>query len=192
MAIEERHRRWILFGVGAGAFASLLALEIITETEAASLTDLAIDAIHILLTITASVGVALLVQRVQKQHEEKLELLKDLDIARVEGDHWRARVQSHVDGLKAGLDAQFRDWGLTSAEGEVGLLILKGLNHKEIATVRETSEATVRQQAQAIYRKADLPGKTAFSAFFLEDLLPPEAMLRNTPAASAASHRERI
>jgi hypothetical protein len=37
----------------------------------------------------------------------------------------------------------------------------------------------VRQQAQSIYRKAGLPGKTAFSAYFLEDLLPPEAMLNN-------------
>jgi hypothetical protein len=33
----------------------------------------------------------------------------------------------------------------------------------------------VRQQAQSIYRKARLPGKTAFSAYFLEDLLATEA-----------------
>ena len=177
MIMEEKHYRWLLFGIGTGAFILLLTLEVITETEAASVADLALDAVHILLTIAASVGVALLVQRLQKQHEEKMALIKDLDLARIEGDHWRSQVQCHLDGLKAGLDTQFRDWGLTAAEGEVGLLILKGLSHKEIATVRETTEATVRQQAQAIYRKADLPGKTAFSAYFLEDLLPPEEML---------------
>ena len=190
MTLEEKHLRWILLGIGAGAFVSLLTLEVVTETESVSLADLAVDATNILLTIAASVGVALLVQRMQKQHEEKIALLKDLDIARVEGDRWRSKVQSHVNGLKAGLDTQFQEWGLTGAEGEVGLLILKGLNHKEIATVRQTTEATVRQQAQSIYRKAALPGKAAFSAYFLEDLLPPEAMLHRSSGEHAMPVRK--
>ena len=71
------------------------------------------------------------------------------------------------------MDQQFQAWGMTAAEREVGLLILKGLSHKEIAALRATTDATVRQQAQAIYRKAGLPGKTAFSAYFLEDLFVP-------------------
>ena len=45
--------------------------------------------------------------------------------------------------------------------------------------MRATSDATVRQQAQAIYRKAGLPGKTAFSAYFLEDLFVPEVPQTN-------------
>jgi DNA-binding NarL/FixJ family response regulator len=50
--------------------------------------------------------------------------------------------------------------------------MLKGLRHKEIATMRETSERTVRQQALTIYKKAGLDGRTDLAAFFLEDLLP--------------------
>ena len=84
------------------------------------------------------------------------------------------------------MDRQFQDWGLTGAEREVGLLILKGLSHKEIAALRATTEATVRQQAQSIYRKAELPGKTAFSAYFLEDLLTPDMMRGEATAVSAA------
>lgn len=101
-------------------------------------------------------------------------LLRDLAIAQAEGDGWRNKVRSHLAGLKAGMDRQFQDWGMTPAEREVGLLILKGLSHKEIATLRATTEATVRQQAQSIYRKANLPGKTGFSAYFLEDLFVSE------------------
>jgi DNA-binding CsgD family transcriptional regulator len=82
-------------------------------------------------------------------------------------------VQSKLNGIKVEMEAQFRQWGMTAAERDVGLLILKGLNHKEIAALRGTSEATVRQQAQSIYQKAELPGKTAFSAYFLEDLFAP-------------------
>jgi DNA-binding CsgD family transcriptional regulator len=73
---------------------------------------------------------------------------------------------------------------MTSAEREVGLLILKGLSHKEIAALRATTDATVRQQAQAIYRKAGLPGKTAFSAYFLEDLLVPAGIANDLHARS--------
>ena len=62
---------------------------------------------------------------------------------------------------------------MTAAEQEIGLLMLKGLSHKEIATLRDTAEATVRQQAQSIYQKSGLPGKSAFAAYFLEDLFAP-------------------
>lgn len=192
MSLDDKRARWLLLGISAGAFVLLLNLEVITETEPMSLADLAVDATHILLTIVATAGAVLLLQRTQKQQEENMALHRDLGIARAEGNHWRSKVQSHINGLKAGLDSQFRDWALTGAEREVGLLILKGLNHKEIATARNTTEATVRQQAQSIYRKAQLPGKTAFSAYFLEDLLPPEAMLSNPPTESSTAIRENL
>jgi DNA-binding CsgD family transcriptional regulator len=171
--LSEWQLRWLLGGIGAGCFALLLALEIATEPDEITLPDLIVDAATILLTISSAVGVALLVQRIHVQHEEKLTLLRDLEVARAEGEDWRNRVQTHLTGLKEELDRQFESWGMTAAEREVGLLILKGLSHKEIATLRTTSDATVRQQAQAIYRKAGLPGKTAFTAYFLEDLFVP-------------------
>ena len=173
--LSERRIRWVLAGIGLGSFALLLTLEIATEEDEIGLFDLLVDALTIMLTISAAVGVALLTQRMHAQHEEKLALLRDLETARAEGNGWRTKVRAHLAGLKAGMDTQFQAWGMTAAEREVGLLILKGLSHKEIAALRATTEATVRQQAQAIYRKANLPGKTAFSAYFLEDLFAPEA-----------------
>ena len=180
----ERKIRWLLTGAGAGCFGLLLLLEIVTEGDELSPLDLLVDAVGILLTIGAAVGVALLAQRMQAQHEEKVALLRDLEIARAEGNGWRAKVRAHLAGLRNGLDQQFEAWGMTAAEREVGLLILKGLSHKEIASLRATTEATVRQQAQAIYRKAGLPGKTAFSAYFLEDLFAPD--FASEPAGAGA------
>jgi DNA-binding CsgD family transcriptional regulator len=69
------------------------------------------------------------------------------------------------------INQQFDDWQLTNSEKEVGRLLLKGLSLKEIAVIRNTLEKTVRQQASAIYKKADLSGRHAFSAWFLEDIL---------------------
>jgi DNA-binding CsgD family transcriptional regulator len=173
--LSERQLRWMFGGGGAGCFALLLAFEVATEGTELTLLDLACDAVSMLLTIGAAVGVALLLQRIHAQHEEQVALLRDLEVARAEGEGWRTKVQSHLAGLKGAMDRQFQAWGMTTAEREIGLLILKGLSHKEIAALRATTDATVRQQAQSIYRKAGLPGKTAFSAYFLEDLFVPEA-----------------
>ena len=81
------------------------------------------------------------------------------------------------------MDNQFHEWGMTNAEREVGLLMLKGLSHKEIAILRATAEATVRQQAQSIYQKTNLSGKTVFCAYFLEDLFAPEDVMNGRAAA---------
>lgn len=69
------------------------------------------------------------------------------------------------------INQQFNDWKLTNSEKEVGRLLLKGLSLKEIAIIRNTLEKTVRQQASSIYKKADLNGRHAFSAWFIEDIL---------------------
>jgi DNA-binding CsgD family transcriptional regulator len=168
--LSERQIRAILAAVGVGSFLLLMTLDVLTEQDEIKPLELLVDAVTVLLTISAAVGVALLALRMQAQHEEKMTLIGDLETARKEGQHWRSKVQSKLNGIKAEMEAQFRLWGMTAAERDVGLLILKGLNHKEIAALRGTSEATVRQQAQSIYQKAKLPGKAAFSAYFLEDL----------------------
>jgi DNA-binding CsgD family transcriptional regulator len=174
--LSERQLRWLLGGLAIGCFALFLALETATQDEAVTLLDFVGDAANLLLTIGAATVSTLLLLRIRAQHEEQMTLIRDLAIARAEGSGWRAKVHSHLAGLRSEMDRQLQDWGMTEAERDVGLLILKGLSHKEIATLRNTTDATVRQQAQSIYRKAGLPGKTAFSAYFLEDLLTSEAV----------------
>ena len=87
-----------------------------------------------------------------------------------------------LQGLGAALDRQFERWALSEAEKEVALLLLKGLSHKEIAELRSVTEATARQQARAMYKKAGLSGRAHLAAFFLEDL-----MLPSSPAPPAAA-----
>ncbi|MBC3766509.1 helix-turn-helix transcriptional regulator [Neptunicella marina] len=66
---------------------------------------------------------------------------------------------------------QLHDWKLSDSEKEVSMLMLKGLNFQEIASLRNTKEKTVRQQASSIYAKSGLEGRHEFAAWFLEDFL---------------------
>lgn len=104
---------------------------------------------------------------------------RELIASRADAQRWSREAQDVLKGLGAAIDRQFDTWGLTPAERDVALLQLKGLRHKEIAELRQTSERTVRQQALLIYRKAGLTGRTDLAAFFLKDLLLPD--VRHSP-----------
>jgi DNA-binding NarL/FixJ family response regulator len=149
-----------------------MALEVLTESEAIEPMDLIGDALQTALIVATAVGVTLLTGRFQSEREEKAALSHDLKLARAEGEAWRGRAQSYLSGLAEEIEKQFETWQLTGAEREVGLLMLKGFSHREIAGLRGTTEATVRHQARAAYQKSNLPGRSAFCAYFLEDLLP--------------------
>ena len=128
------------------------------------------------LLMTVAGGWALyLLARLRSLGRRARELDHRLELASAEAEHWREEARGVLLGLGEAIDKQFVRWQLTTAEKEVGLLLLKGLSLKKIAGLRQVSERTVRQQAQVIYRKGGLAGRADLSAFFLEDLLlPPE------------------
>jgi len=97
---------------------------------------------------------------------------------RLQSASWRADAQKFIQGLSQAIDEQLGRWNLSSAEREVAFLLLKGLSMKEIAGVRHTSEKTARSQAQSVYTKSGLSGRSELAAFFLEDLLLPPARLK--------------
>ena len=120
--------------------------------------------IELVVLFAASVGAAFLSRGLMQSRT-------DLAEAIVEAEQWRQESRVIIRGLGVVIENQFGRWDLTKAEAEVGLLLLKGLSHKEIASARETTERTAREQARALYRKSGLSGRSALSAFFLEDLL---------------------
>jgi DNA-binding CsgD family transcriptional regulator len=152
---------WAVAGVIAG-IAGLMTLEIIEEPDM-TLGQILMELAEPVLIVLAVAGVVHLLGRMQRQHREQLSLMRDLEVARSEGAQWRADMRELLKGLGSAIDAQFDRWQLTAAE-------------REIALARDTSERTIRQQAQSIYGKANLSGRAALSAFFLEDLLLPREL----------------
>lgn len=164
---------WAVLAIIAG-ISTLMMIELIEEPDL-TLVEILYEAIQptlIVLTVTATLY---LLGRTNRQHQEQLSLIRDIEVARAEGTQWRTDMRELLKGLSAAIDAQFDRWQLTAAEREVALLLLKGLSHREIAALRDTSERTIRQQSQAIYGKSNLSGRAALSAFFLEDMLLPRS-----------------
>lgn len=162
---------WAVLAIIAG-ISALMIVEMIEEPTM-TLSDILLELIEPTLVILTVTGVLYLLGRTKRQHQEQLSLLRDIEVARAEGVQWRTDMRELLKGLSCAIDAQFDRWQLTAAEREIALLLLKGLSHKEISTLRDTSERTIRQQAQSIYSKSNLSGRAALSAFFLEDLLLP-------------------
>jgi DNA-binding CsgD family transcriptional regulator len=132
---------------------------------------------HLVLEVLAGtlaiVGVGLFVRHGWTMHVAAEGLENDLHAMEAAAGRWREEARTALEGLGAAIDREFAKWGLTDAERDVALLLLKGLSHKEIASQRHTSEGTVRQQALSIYRKSGLSGRSNLAAFFLEGLTLP-------------------
>lgn len=166
-------RRVAVTAVLFGVIALLMAVDVATDAWTGA------DALHLLVEITvmlvALAGAVGLWRSLRAAERRAARLDVDLAAARVEAARFRSEAHAALQGLGVAIDKQFDRWSLTAAEREVGLLLLKGLSHREIAEVRSTGEATVRQQALIVYRKAGLRNRSDLSAFFLEDLLLPRA-----------------
>ncbi len=155
----------IATSVAFGLIAALIASDLLIDgREGVSASHLVLEGLVLMMALA---GAGLTLRRF-------LRIKRDLETARQDTNHWRDQHRALVQGLGAAISEQFVAWRLTPSEAEIGMLLLKGLSHAQIADLRGTSERTVREQSRALYRKAGLEGRADLAAFFLEDLLPPQ------------------
>jgi DNA-binding CsgD family transcriptional regulator len=153
------------------AIAVLIGVDLVGDSETGvDQGHLMIEALVMLLAVA---GVVALWWGLRAAEARAARLDVDLETARAEAARYKEEAREALRGLGEAIDSQFERWALTPAEREVGLLMLKGLSHREVAELRATSEPTVRQQALMIYRKSGLRNRSELSAYFLEDLLLP-------------------
>ena len=69
------------------------------------------------------------------------------------------------------LDERFADWKLTPAEKDVALFAIKGFSTQDIADLRGVSDGTIKAQTNAIYRKADVTGRSQLLSLFIDELI---------------------
>ena len=159
--------------------AILISIDIADDyVEGESLIHLAIEFFVVLFSCVALVFI---IKEYREMQNTNIELQSDLEKTKVDASKWRADAERYLEGLGSAIDKQMTRWEFSTAEKEVGLLLLKGFSFKEIADLRDTTERTARQQSLNIYKKSSLDGRASFSAFFLEDLLLPPSESDHNP-----------
>lgn len=171
-------------GLAVLLFLTLAATETIGSSDPFSLVEFGSDLFEMALLALAVVFTSYSTQEIREARIEQKDLLDKLSAARADGEKWRSTALVHANGLSSAIRQQFAAWRLTASECDVASLMLKGLSHKEIAQIRNSSAATVRQQAAAIYGKSGLASRAELSAYFLEDLFPSESERGNGPAGT--------
>lgn len=173
-----RSRLWLL-GIGLALVSAVLVGRDIVEDVA-----LHMPAFHVIEDLVLAAvwlgGVGLFAVNIESLRRSSLRLSQDLSATRTDLETFRR-------GLGDEIERQLEAWSLTPSEKQVAQLLLKGLGHREIAEIRDTSEKTVRQQAARVYQKAQVAGRAELSAFFLEDFLAPTGAERPSLGSAETS-----
>lgn len=149
---------------------ALTTVDLVRESGPFDLGDVVINFADELLLLGAMAAVAWTMRRVDDLSENQDALANNIARSIAQGETWRQHRKGEIEALGRAIEDQFKAWRLTAAEIDIAGLMLKGASLKEIALARDTSEATIRQQAQSVYRKSGLSGRAELSAYFLETL----------------------
>lgn len=166
-------RNWTWAGVLASAAALVLAMagfDLWVESEEFAPADFTFELLDRSILVGAMVAVAWVTVSLRDLRAEQGRMQADLARAVALGEDWRSQSRAALEDLGAAIRAQFDAWALTRAEADIAGLILKGVAMGDIARLRRTSETTIRQQAQSIYRKSGLSGRAELAAYFLDSL----------------------
>jgi DNA-binding CsgD family transcriptional regulator len=169
--VNATHERYLV--VAIAALVVLMLVDMLGElAEGTSVFHVVVEGSAI---VAGLVAVGTILRRLRASLRETHGLREQLATSRADAERWAREARNLIDGLSGAIDDQLERWELSAAEKDIALLLLKGLEHKEIAELRGVSETTVRQQARSLYRKASLAGRHELAAFFLEDLLGPRS-----------------
>ena len=69
------------------------------------------------------------------------------------------------------MDEFFDDWALSPSERDVAMFALRGFGNAEIATLRGKSEATIKTQINAVFRKAGVASRAQLMGVFVDAMM---------------------
>jgi DNA-binding CsgD family transcriptional regulator len=92
--------------------------------------------------------------------------------------HFSRRRQEVEDQLEIAsgaffsmIEKKFSEWALSKSEREVALYAIRGYPNSEIADIRGKSEATIKSQIGAIFKKANVTNRSELLSEFIELLI---------------------
>ena len=172
-----------------GAIAALVAVDVASDlAEGVTLGHATLEGAVLVLAVAGLAWVAL------RAWSERRRLVGEMGQLRSENAswqknaaRWKAEAEAATRGFAEAVDQEFLRWGLTVAEREVALLLLKGVSLKDISGARGTAERTARQQAASVYAKAGVTGRSELASYFLDALPAPSSSSSEPHSAEAGA-----
>ncbi len=84
------------------------------------------------------------------------------------------QIKAASGAFFAMMEECFVEWSLTPSERDVALFAVRGQSNTEIAALRGTSEATIKTQINAIFRKAGVTNRAQLVSQFVDVLIATE------------------
>lgn len=82
---------------------------------------------------------------------------------------------AHLHRLRVDFDQhvkiKFNQWGLSDAEQDIALLMLRGLSNSDIADLRDTKLGTVKLQSHKVLQKSGTTSRTEFMSIFMDEFM---------------------
>lgn len=69
------------------------------------------------------------------------------------------------------VNTHFKNWNLTKSEHEIGMLLLKGLDLSEIASIRDSKIGTIKVHCNKIYKKSNCKSRAEFMSILMDDII---------------------
>lgn len=119
------------------------------------------DLVHLVFEVLAVAGLGYAVVTLRAYHL----------LLRAEAEATKDTIQMLRGNFDEVLQNKFEDWGLTIAERDVTLLIIRGLSVAEIASARSTAQGTIKTQSTSIFRKIGVRSKTELMSVIIDEFL---------------------
>jgi len=150
-----------LFLVGSVIFFVFDVASDIYERVLASNAPSLVDLTHLLFEVFSALALMMAIRILIRQ-------LRWLQVRNTQQSESLNFLRGEMDIFAQG---KFDDWGLTSAERDIAMYMLKGLSIAEIASARSTAEGTVKAQTSNIFRKARVASRIELMSLFMDEFL---------------------
>jgi len=136
--------------IGCGA---VFVIDVISEWKELSLHGI----VEVLAVLGLAIGAFLALREYRTLLRRNTKVKRELNVA---SGAFQEVIEHHFDR-----------WGLTLAERDVALFLIKGLSIADVAAMRATRDGTIKAQSAAIYRKAGVSSRSELISVMVEELI---------------------
>jgi len=119
------------------------------------------SALHLFFEILATIGLTL----------GLIEILTYIKELQKSDEKHELQLKHLTEDFDALVHKRFNKWGLTDAEKDIALFMLRGLSNSEISDLRKVAVGTIRVQSHRVLQKAGASSRTELMSIFMEEFM---------------------